>query len=259
MARRKAKAGGQASRERPGTLDGMLPKLREEDSERPAGEEQAMEPLPAEEPLDAPDGSHDWSYLLAVFEWGYEHKLEGFIGSLPADAECVLKASGYASTLESVCHRLKRSDEREFLIIRASSFDDLDLEYFASSGIALVREIPDRLKVRYRLKVQDTDMATGAYCEFGRQGTISEAIALYEREAARDPRAILLESLSCVDFVWDYLTRKTWFGLGKLEILPTYVEMGLETPDREYLLCTEGAKGPYTGKLDKSVVQLLGR
>lgn len=253
MARRKRKAEGQ----RPGTLDEMLQKLRQADSGKDAAGEEPVPDEPQEE--EQPAVPRDRRYLLAVIGPGDENLLRGFLGSLPADVEKVLDTAGHVGSLEENARRSRRSDWRHFVLFSAGSFDNLDLEYFATSPAARVMEIPDELAVRYRLKVQDTDMALGASCQFCRSGTISEAIDLYRKESARDPRAILLESLSGVDFVWDDMTRKTWFGLGRREILPTYVTVGLETPDGEYLLSTEGTKGPYSGKLDKSTVQLLGR
>ena len=253
MARRKAKS----SRSRSGTLDDMLKRLREEDSERaPAEDMQTLEQPPAEE---QPEDPGDWSYLLAVIERGYENKVRGFIESLPADAGCVLKASGYAGSLESTCLSPRRSKEREFLIFRAASFDNLDLEYFATSPEARVMEIPDELAVRYYLKVQDTDMATGSFCQFCRSGTIAEAIGLYKKESQKDPRTLLLDSFMSVDFTWENMTRDTWFGLGKRKVLPTYVAVGLETLDGEYLLIKAGPHGPYDGKLSKAAVKALGR
>ncbi len=256
MARRKRKAEGQ----RPGTLDEMLQKPRQADSGKDAAGEEPVPDEPQEE--EQPAVPRDRRYLLAVIGLGDENLLRGFLESLPADVEKVLDTPGHVGSLEQNLRRSRRSrrsDWRHFVLFSAGSFDNLDLEYFATSPAALVMEIPDELAVKYRLKVQDTDMARGASFQFCRSGTISEAIDLYRKESSRDPRAILLESLSGVDFVWDDMTRKTWFGLGRREILPTYVTVGLETAHGEYLLSTEGAKGPYTGKLDKSTVQLLGR
>ncbi len=77
-------------------------------------------------------------------------------------------------------------------------------------------------------------------------GTIDEMVSLFEQLSGAKPTRLLQEGLEGSDFIRKNMTRIRLLGRGR-KVVPTYVSVGLETPDGKYLLATTGAQGPYKG------------
>ncbi|MCK5043805.1 hypothetical protein KAR52_02285 [Candidatus Pacearchaeota archaeon] len=188
--------------------------------------------------------------LLAVLKPGDEthYLVKDFFQSLPEKSRKVFDSFGYIGNLEKNLDKFRKEDMRYFIVFSSPTFNDLITEYFSSTPEATLKEIPDRLKIKARYQQQDTNILEGARLVLTLDGSIDEMIKKYQILSSTDPRKLISERLNKSEFLMKNITKKTWFGLGKTKIVPTYVSVGLETPDGRYLLETTGAQGPYVGK-----------
>ena len=188
--------------------------------------------------------------LLAIIKRGDEthYLLRKFFKSLPNNARKVFDSLGAVGSLDKNVREFGRMDMRHFVIFCAPTFNWLVNGYFASISEAALFEIPDELRVKVIYKQQDTDFSEGVEIITESTGTIDEMVRKYEELSSADPRRLLTDELNHYPAVRKRLVKREWFGLGRKRVVPTYVSVGIETPDRKYLLGTTGAQGPYTGK-----------
>ena len=192
--------------------------------------------------------------LLAVLEVGDEthYLIRDFLQSLPDGTKKVFDSFGFTGDLEANLRGHLEENMRRFVIFRLPTVDGLVTEYFSSVPGAALKEIPDTLRVKVDYKQQDTDSYDGARQTMGVDGTIDEMVKEYERLSLEDPRKLLAERLEQSPvFRADVIKKGGLFGFGKTKVSPTYVAVGIETPDGEYLLGTTGANGPYVGPVAK--------
>jgi hypothetical protein len=192
--------------------------------------------------------------LLVILKPGDEkHFLfVNFLQSIPDEAKKIFDSFGYIGSLERNLAWFKRERMRHFVIFRSPAFNNLANDYFSSTDQASVNKIKDNLIVEIEYKQQDTDIVTGARLITKFDGTIDEMINKYEELALTSPKELLTKGLNEQEFLRDNITKNEWFGFGKnRKIVPTYISIGIETPDRKYLLRSTGALGPYVGRLLK--------
>ena len=191
--------------------------------------------------------------LLAIFKPGDEthYLIRDFIQSLQSEVRKVFDSFGYIGNLEENLKKFKKEDMRHFVILRSPTFDDLITEYFLTNPEAILTEIPDKLIVKIDYKQRDTDFVTGAREVIHFHGTIDEMLEKYKNLSSTNPKEILYGGLDKSEFLRKELIKKTLFGFGKRKLVPTYIAVGIETPDHKNLLDTTGAQGPYVCKLKK--------
>ncbi|MEA3378494.1 MAG: hypothetical protein U9Q69_02530 [Nanoarchaeota archaeon] len=191
--------------------------------------------------------------LLTVLKAGDEthYLVRNFLQSLPDEAKKVFNSLGYVGDLKGNLRTMRREDMRHFVIFRSPGFEDLVTEYFSSTPQAALSEIPDRLTVKVDYKQQDTDFAKGARLVSNFDGSIDQMVEKYRELSSTNPTKLLTDGLNQSEFLRENMTKKGLFGFGKTKIVPTYVSVGIETPDGRYLLGTTGAQGPYVGKFGK--------
>lgn len=188
--------------------------------------------------------------LLAVINPGHEtgHLIRIFLESLPKGVQKVFESFGHIGSLEeNLAHGFRREDARHFIIYRAPTFENLADKYFSSTPQAALSEIPDRLIVKVDCKRKNTNSAIGARETTHFDGTINEMVEKYRSLSLTDHGELLLDRLSESEFLRENVTKRKWLGLGRIKLFPTYVSVGIETPDGKYLLETTGAQGPYFG------------
>jgi hypothetical protein len=190
--------------------------------------------------------------LLAILKPGDEthYLVKDFLKSLPKGSKKLFDSFGYVGNLEKNLRSFSKENERHFIILRTPIFKGLSTEYFSSSE-ATLKEIPDKLEVKIDYRQQDTSFLIGARSVLTLDGSIDEMIEEYQILSSADPKKLFSEELNQSEFLNKHLIKKTWFGLGKRKIVPTYVSIGIETPDGRYLLETTGAQGPYAGTFRK--------
>ncbi len=189
--------------------------------------------------------------LLTIVKPGdvSHYLLINFLKSLPNKTKKIFDAYGFIGNLEENLNKIKDKNTRRFTIFRSDSFKGLVTDYFSSTPEAAVKEIEDELTVKVDYKQEDTDIFKGAREIIGFKGTIDEMVEKYKELSSTDPRQLLNIGLKQSEFIRKYMTRAALFGFGKRKIVPTYVSVGIETPDGKYLLETTGAQGPYIGIL----------
>jgi hypothetical protein len=185
--------------------------------------------------------------LLAVIELEDEHHVlvERFLQSLPEGTKRV-RTVGALGGFDRNWDGVRKRDKRRMLILSGESFDGIDDEYFAKGERRALIEIPDRLFVRTRYAHITRFLGEEHDITPTREGPIAEMVRLYQELTKKDPRELLLKDLEH-RHIRDMLTKKRRV-IGGRKLKPTYVGIGIETPDEKYLL---GMKmdGPYSGKL----------
>lgn len=192
----------------------------------------------------------DQNLLIALKVGDEEHYLfNKFLKSLPVQAEIVLNSAGYVGGLEKNIETRNKNDTqrvlegtRHFVIYRAPTFENLVTDYFSSTPKASLSEIQDRLKVKIRYKKQDTEFVAGGSWSQSYDGSIDEMVSTYSKLAS-NPAQVLHNSLEGSENLRKHIMKKRF---GKTKVLPTYVSIGLETPDGSCLLKTTGPQGPYS-------------
>ena len=131
------------------------------------------------------------------------------------------------------------------------TFDGLITKYFSSIPKANCNEIQDNLIVKIDYHQQDTDVLSGARAVVNYTGSIDEMIKYYNDFSSVEPITLLINKLNNSEHLRKNIIKKGLFGLGKRKLLPTYVSVGIETPNGEYLLGTTNGRPPCSGTFKK--------
>ncbi len=190
--------------------------------------------------------------LLAILKQEHESNalVADFLKSLPAETERVLNSIGYIGDLKSNLKSFRKQDRRHFAILLLTDIGGLAAECFAKVPETPVIEIPDRLNLKINIKVQDSDFKKGVMYELASGGPIASMIRKYEGLSLIPPERLLVEAITKYESFRKNITKKRLFSPKKRKLLPTYVSLGLETPDSRYLLTTTGANGPYVWRFN---------
>lgn len=199
------------------------------------------------------------SYLLTVIREGDEDcpLIKEFLSSLPDEAEIILDSFGYVGNLANYTSKKAtgydpnslQEDRRHFVIFQTSNIEELVLDYFKSTQKASAHIIPDKLLLDVVYMGWD-NLFLKRYV-FGQRhtGSINGILSFSEELSSIPTEKLVRDTINDSKQALEQLTRKKWLGLSnKRKLPPTYAFMGIETPDREYLIKVS-SKGPVQGEI----------
>lgn len=187
------------------------------------------------------------SYLLAILpEKDFTHHLfRDFLDSLGDTGSILFNSNGYFGDLTENAVSRFRKNSRRFLVIKTYNNDELDDSYFSSSLDAALIDIADEARVCVMYKAQDCWQAER------HNGTIEQMLALYSELQSASKVKLIEEAIKKFEYMRQNMTKRAWFGLGKMHSVPMDIGFGLEISQypMTYLVSTTGMHGPYVAEI----------
>lgn len=196
--------------------------------------------------------------LLAILRVGDEdhYYLDNFFRSLPEGAKKVFDSVGKVGNLETLlrCTIMENKKNKwHFAIFNLQNpinYNELETEYFSKVQGAALIELQDelRIKVVYQQEtLYNLNVVSDNY-----SGLINEMLKKYNQLSVTDPKRLIMDCLKKSELVRNTLVKNRFFSFGKEKLNSTYLSVGLETIDGEYLLSTTGTSGPYYATFEKN-------